>query len=255
MKVQYTLIAIALGAIFATSAFAQGDDADIYSNTYLNNDVDVSGSVEVRGNIRVNSESSAIVDQDQITQDNWSLGDGDHDADMTDNALNAAQGNVGVNVATGVGNAQANDTALSSVDGERVFASAMVFSNQASYFNYASSNQSDTYYSATLDGDALADAMGNIGVNVAAGVGNGQTNAMAASVNSSGTIATATADSEQDAWMNTLATDYDLDTFATLGSNALSNAQGNIGANVAAGVGNLQHNGLSIATASCGTCD
>lgn len=255
MKVQYTLIAIALGAIFATSAFAQGDDAAIYSNTYLNNDVDVSGSVEVRGNIRVNSESSAIVDQDQITQDNWSLGDGDHDADMTDNALNAAQGNVGVNVATGVGNAQANDTALSSVDGERVFASAMVFSNQASYFNYASSNQSDTYYSATLDGDALADAMGNIGVNVAAGVGNGQTNAMAASVNSSGTIATATADSEQDAWMNTLATDYDLDTFATLGSNALSNAQGNIGANVAAGVGNLQHNGLSIATASCGTCD
>lgn len=255
MKVQYTLIAIALGAIFATSAFAQGDDADIYSNTYFNNDVDVSGSVEVRGNIRVNSESSAIVDQDQITQDNWSLGDGDHDADMTDNALNAAQGNVGVNVAAGVGNAQANDTALSSVDGERVFASAMVFSNQASYFNYASSNQSDTYYFATLDGDALADAMGNIGVNVAAGVGNGQTNAMAASVNSSGTIATATADSEQDAWMNTLATDYDLDTFATLGGNALSNAQGNIGANVAAGVGNLQHNGLSIATASCGTCD
>lgn len=255
MKVQYTLIAIALGAIFATSAFAQGDDADIYSNTYLNNDIDVSGSVEVRGNIRVNSESSAIVDQDQITQDNWSLGDGDHDADMTDNALNAAQGNIGVNVAAGVGNAQANDTALSSVDGERVFASAMVFSNQASYFNYASSNQSDTYYSATLDGDALADAVGNIGVNVAAGVGNGQTNAMAASVNSSGTIATATADSEQDAWLNTLATDYDLDTFATLSGNALSNAQGNIGANVAAGVGNLQHNGLSIATASCGTCD
>lgn len=255
MKVQYTLIAIALGTMFATSAFAQGDDAEIFSNTYFNNDVDVSGSVEVRGTIRVNSESSAIVDQDQLIQDNWSLGDGDHDADLTDSALNAAQGNIGVNVAAGVGNAQANDTALSSVDGERVFASAMVFSSQASYFNYASSSDSETYYSATLDGDALADAKGNIGVNVAGGVGNGQTNAMAASVNSSGTIATATADSEQDAWLNTLATDYDLDTFATLGGNALSNAQGNIGANVAAGVGNLQHNGLSIATASCGTCD
>ncbi|RDZ26583.1 hypothetical protein [Lysobacter silvisoli] len=255
MKVQYSLIAIALGTLFATSAFAQGDDADIYSNTYISNDIDVSGSVKVKGKIRVASESAAVVDQDQVTEDNWSLGDGDHDADLTDNALNAAQGNIGANVAAGVGNAQANDTALSSVDGEKVFASAMVFSNQASYNNFATSSQQDTYYSANLDGDALADAKGNIGVNVAAGVGNGQTNAMAASVNSSGTIAKATADSEQDAWLNTLAADCDLDTFATLGGNALSNAQGNIGANVAAGVGNLQHNGLSIATASCGTCD
>ena len=44
------------------------------------------------------------------------------------------------------------------------------------------------------------------------------------------------------------------DLFAVLGGNALSDASGNIGVNVSAGVGNLQHNGLAIASASCGTC-
>ncbi|MEH6418249.1 hypothetical protein [Pseudomonas sp. CGJS7] len=254
MKAQLTLLALALGVAIAAPAYAEGDDAQIHSDTRIGNHIDVSGKVRVKGHIRVASESAATVDQDQLTDANASLGDGDHDARLGGNALSDAQGNIGANVAAGVGNAQANDTALSAVDGEKVFASAMTFNSQASSFNYAYSNQPDTYYEATLNGDALSNARGNIGVNVAAGVGNAQSNAMAASVNSSGTIAKAASDSEQDAWLNELAAACDLDTFATLGGNALSGAQGNIGANVAAGVGNLQHNGLSIATASCGSC-
>ena len=42
----------------------------------------------------------------------------------------------------------------------------------------------------------------------------------------------------------------DLDNTASLDGAALSAAIGNIGVNIAAGVGNAQHNGLSIAVAS-----
>ncbi|QQP94821.1 hypothetical protein [Lysobacter enzymogenes] len=252
MKAQLTLLALALAV--AAPAYAEGDDARIHSDTSISNRIHVGGRVAVKGKIRVASESAATVDQDQNTLANTSLGDGDHDAHMGGSAMSNAQGNMGANVAAGVGNAQSNDTALSAVDGEKVFASAMVFNDQKAGFNYAYSSQQDTYYSATLDGSALSNAKGNIGVNVGAGVGNAQSNGMAASVNSSGTIAKAASDSEQHSWLNELAAACDLDTFATLGGSALSGAQGNIGANVAAGVGNLQHNGLSIATASCGSC-
>ena len=92
------------------------------------------------------------------------------------------------------------------------------------------------------------------GLNVAAGVGNAQSNALAASVNGSGTIAKASADSEQLTFWNDLIAECDLDNTAFLNGSALSNAIGNIGVNIAAGIGNAQHNGLSIAVASCGTC-
>jgi hypothetical protein len=257
MKLHTTLLAIALASGIALPALAEGDDAVIDSSTYVANQIDVSGRVKVRGKIRVASESAATVDQDQTTLLNSSLGDGDHDAHLGGDALSDAQGNIGANVAAGVGNAQANDTALSAVDGEKVFASAMVFGSQASLGNYATTNTDNTYYDATLDGNALSNAKGNIGVNVAAGVGNAQGNGMAASVNSSGRLAIATADSEQLAISNLLDSDgrrLSLDLYASLDGNALSGAQGNIGVNVASGVGNLQHNGLSIATASCGAC-
>jgi hypothetical protein len=39
---------------------------------------------------------------------------------------------------------------------------------------------------------------------------------------------------------------------AMLGSNALANASGNIGVNIAGGAGNLQHNGLAIAALNSG---
>ena len=255
MKLHTTLLALAIGAVISVPALAEGDDARIDSTTQISNDVAVSGKVKVKGTIQVKSESAATVDQDQSTLGNYSGGDGDHDARMGDSALAGAQGNIGANVAAGVGNVQANNGALSAVDGKKVFASAMTFNSQQTEGNLAMHGRArDGYHAATLDGDALAGAKGNIGVNVAGGVGNAQSNGMAASVNSSGTIAKAASDSEQGSLLNVLEAGCDLDTFATLGGNALAGAQGNIGANVAAGVGNAQHNGLAIASASCGNC-
>ena len=187
MKVRTTLLAIALGSLFSTAAFAEGDDATIYSDGDMLNSIYVIGDIYAYGEIRVASESGALVDQDQLTEGNVSYGDGDN--------------------------------------------------------------------SASASGDALSAASGNIGANIAAGVGNAQSNGMAASVNSSGTIAKASADSEQFTIFNELLANCDLDNTASLSGAALSSAVGNIGVNIAAGVGNAQHNGLSIAVASCGTCD
>jgi hypothetical protein len=258
MKIYKTILASTMLSLLAVApAFAEGDDAEIYTLTEIYNLIDVSGYVEVSGDINVASESGATVDQDQTTLFNASSGDGDNDAHMTDSALQGAEGNIGVNVAAGVGNAQSNDAALSAIDAEDTLATAMVFNSQSTLANFATSSQPDTYYQATLDGDALKEAKGNIGVNIAAGVGNAQSNGLAASVNSSATLSKAVADSEQFAYFNELLADCDLDNFASFSGNALQGAQGNIGVNIAAGVGNAQHNGLAISAASsaASSCD
>ena len=274
MKLQLTVLALAL---VAAPAFA-GDDATTNTRTNISNDISVRGHVTVRGTIDVNAESAATIDQDQATTGNRSLGDGDATAGAHNNAGRDAQGNIGLNIAAGAGNAQSNDVAMSAVDGSRVFASAMSFNNQGTFGNTVDgAGARDVNLAASVDGNVLRDAKGNIGVNVAAGVGNAQSNSMAASVNNgggsssdesarnggghgdghdngqgrSGAIAKATADSQQLTLMNLLDPNCgDLDTSATLSGNALRGAQGNVGVNIAAGVGNAQHNGLSIAVAN-----
>ncbi len=259
MKPHHTLLALALGLALAGPALAQseGDDAELYNRTRLVNDLTVSGDPTVRGRISIASESKAVVDQDQTTEANGSLGDGDNSASASGDAMRGAQGNMGLNIAAGVGNVQSNDAALSSVDGDAVFAAAQVFNSQTTVANYgtdAGRADNQLFYDASLGDSVLSDAAGNIGVSVAAGAGNAQSNALAASTNSSGALAWATADSEQVSLLNQLAADVDLDNTASLSGSALSGAIGNIGVNIAAGVGNAQHNGLAIATASCGGC-
>ena len=111
MKLSHTLIAASLLAI-ATPAFAAGDDADIYSDWDMYNSIYVIGEVFVSGTIDVASESAAVVDQDQTTLANWSTGDGDNTASASEDALSGALGNIGANIAAGVGNAQHNGLSI-----------------------------------------------------------------------------------------------------------------------------------------------
>jgi hypothetical protein len=273
MKVQMTVLALALAACCGT-AFAQ-DDSETNTKTLITNRIHVAGDVDVDGKININSEAAANVDQDQSTIENQSIGDGDHTARMTDNALRNSRGNIGVNVGAGVGNAQSNDASITTLasagngggggdddkkghdDGGSkgsagALSHAMVFSTQGSFGNYATTHTYGTNYRAVLDGDALRDVQGNVGVNVAAGVGNAQSNGMAASV-ADAAIAKSSSDSEQLSFYNELQSACgDLDVVARFGDNALQAASGNIGVNVAAGVGNLQHNGLAMAAAGGG---
>ncbi|MFC3552331.1 hypothetical protein ACFOLC_15100 [Lysobacter cavernae] len=282
MKLHHSLLALALTSLFAAPALAQtvpdDDDAYLENWTIIHDHVDTEGLVFIYGEIPVSARSGAVVEQSQLTHGsgNYATGENFMNADLGEGALDGATGNIGVNVAAGVGNAQSNDAALSSIisvddadpghpeslaegDDPGVYASAMIFSDQKSDANYATLPNSIVYteWNASLGDDALAGATGNIGVNVAAGVGNAQSNALAASTNSAGTVAYATSDSAQEAYWNSIETEggtqHTLN--ATLGMGALAGATGNLGVNVAAGVGNLQHNSLAIASASsCVTC-
>ncbi|MCE4059045.1 hypothetical protein LXM60_02315 [Pandoraea sputorum] len=161
-------------------------------------------------------------------------------------ALGNANGNVGVNVAAGADNAQANNVAIASLNAQPVYASAQVFSNQSSA---GSASISQFMVTASVGDNALAGATGNVGVNVASGVGNVQGNSLAAAVSQgakgwyTGGAANSTVQTDQSAGMHAAG---DFVANASLGNNALAWASGNVGVNVAAGIGNVQSNNLAI---------
>jgi hypothetical protein len=251
------LTAIAVLALLATGAAqASGRDdgpgasgATIRNVTEISNDIHVQGHGLALGFMPFSAESSAVVDSTQTSNNNsMDLPSGTNRASVNGQALQGAQGAVGLNVTAGAGNVQSNDVALAAVDAGKVFASAQVFNNQADPGESLSiGNAANT---ATLGGSALNGAKGTIGVNIAAGAGELQENGMAASTNSSGNIAKATVYNKQAADNNSLRLNgCDPTNVASLSGTALMNAMGNIGVNIAAGAGNLQHNGLAIATA------
>ena len=241
-----------------------------YENVYsLNQDYDVSVDVEFEG------YSSASVSSMQLNGGNSVSNDVvDNSATVGGNALRGASGNIGVNVAAGDNNQQANDAALAASDADKVFSIASATSLQGGAFNSTTNVGVDN--SASLGGNALRGASGNIGVNIASGNSNLQQNSLAASVSTS-TTAEASAGGTQVAAANTtnnagvleigLAT---LDASATgffpelpiakvahnnsasLGGNAVRGATGNIGVNIASGSNNMQRNSLAL-SASMGS--
>lgn len=255
MKLHRTLLAIGLASVFAAApAFAAEDSDDAISDsvTSLWDIVDTTGELFVDGTADVSARSGATAEQTQMVGGSLSLGDIQLSATLGD-AMDSAAGNIGINLASGVGNAQANDVAMSALDdaamGDSVYASAMVFSDQTSQLSSAEATWFNNFDAAVTDG-ALANAQGNIGVNIAAGVANGQGNALAASANTAGAVAFANADSNQSATLNTLELGYlpSLALTATIDGGAMAGATGNVQVNVASGVGNLQHNAMAIST-------
>ncbi|PMS19473.1 hypothetical protein C0Z18_14275 [Trinickia dabaoshanensis] len=173
---------------------------------------------------------------------------GDLTATTGTGAGSGASGNIGMNVAEGVDNAQSNDASLASVDQGNVFGNAQIFSTQSSAGQATINN---FMLNASLGDGSLSGVSGNVGVNIAAGVANVQNNSLAASTTNlkDGAIPLAVAmvatdDNSQSA---NLGFQGSISGTAMIGSNALQNATGNIGVNIAGGAGNLQHNGLAIA--------
>lgn len=201
--------------------------------------------------------ASAGVDQTS-TGNTLNVQGGNNTANITDEAFSNAAGNMGVNVAAGSGNAQKNTMAMVSSLGN---AGASTTTNQTSSNNISNGpfesplgngvfNHEDD---ASIDGNAFGSASGNMGVNTAAGTGNMQSNALAlaTSCNSCQSdseptgMGVAHTDSNQLGSGNTVtnvATTYT----GTITDTAFQNATGNVGANVAAGAGNMQNNAASI---------
>ncbi len=161
-------------------------------------------------------------------------------------------GNLGINIAEGISNAQSNDVSLASVDIGNVFGNAQIFSTQSSSGTARINNFN---LNASIGDGSLSGVTGNVGVNVASGIGNVQNNSLAGAVtttkpgNALTTAMVATDDNSQTAGMTVTG---QFQGTAMLGSNALANASGNIGVNIAGGAGNLQHNGLAIAALNSG---
>jgi hypothetical protein len=163
------------------------------------------------------------------------------------NAATNVSGNIGVNIAEGVNNAQSNEAALASVDAGNVFGNAQVFNSQSSG---GKANINNFNVNASVGDGSLQYASGNVGVNVASGISNVQNNSMAASTstvsrNHANAAMVATDDSSQTAGVDFRGS---FEGTASLGAGALSHATGNIGVNIAGGAGNVQHNGLAIAS-------
>ena len=93
-------------------------------------------------------------------------------------------------------------------------------------------------------------AVGRIGADLAATLLGAPAFARALTADQQALIAKATDYNKQSADNNSLRLNgCDPTNVASLNGTALMNAMGNIGVNIAAGAGNLQHNGLAIATA------
>jgi len=197
-----------------------------FSSTVASTDVDVHGSITQH----INTQKAGTLN-----------------ATTGANAAQNVGGNIGVNIAEGVNNAQSNDAALASVDAGNVFGNAQIFNNQSSG-GMAKINNFNV--NASVGDNSLQYASGNVGVNVASGISNVQNNSMAASTstmsrNHDSVAMVATDDSSQTAGTSFYGS---FEGTAMLGSGALSHATGNIGVNIAGGAGNVQHNGLAIAS-------
>lgn len=165
---------------------------------------------------------------------------------------NGASGNIGINVAEGVDNAQSNDASLAAVDVGNVFGNAQIFNTQTSS---GTAQINNFMLNASVGENSLQNVSGNVGVNVTAGVGNVQNNSLAAStssLNPGSAAAVAMAATDQNSQSAAMSFNGTFQGTASLGAGALQNSMGNIGVNIAGGAGNLQHNGLAIAATNMG---
>ena len=103
---------------------------------------------------------------------------------------------------------------------------------------------SDGSTTATLGGSAASGASGVIGLNVASGAFNTQSNA--AFVSDATSLSNGTAAVSVSQKITGLSGNVVYGTAASINGSALSNAKGNIGVNVASGLGNMQSNILSV---------
>ena len=163
-------------------------------------------------------------------------------------AGSGSAGNIGMNVAEGVDNAQSNDASLASVDTGNVFGNAQIFSSQSSG---GTAKVNNFMLNASLGDNSLSNVSGNLGVNIAAGVANVQNNSLAASTTNlkdgSAPLAVAMIATDDNSQSAALSFQGSISGTAMIGAGALQNSTGNIGVNIAGGAGNLQHNGLAIA--------
>lgn len=177
-------------------------------------------------------------------------------ASLSKHVLQNASGNIGVNVASGVQNAQANNTSMALGWGTVLGgpATASIVGAQTSG-PYSIASETGARNGASVTNHVLQNATGNIGANVSAGVQNMQSNDLAYAFDRGGSTATALTQVSQVSIGAIVADQPSTNPYvpvtntATVSNHVLQNASGNVGLNVSAGAANMQRNTLSIADA------
>lgn len=222
------------------------------SSGYANSKSSSSDGYAAAFSVNANLATTDVTTRGSVTQHINTQAAGTLTATTGANAANGVSGNLGINIAEGISNAQSNDTSLASVDIGNVFGNAQIFNAQSSG---GTAHINNFNLNASIGDGSLSGVTGNVGVNVASGIGNVQNNSLAGAVtttkpaNALTTAMVATDDNSQTAGMTVTG---QFQGTAMLGANALANASGNIGVNIAGGAGNLQHNGLAIAALNSG---
>lgn len=167
---------------------------NIEENTTVTNrltlDVDIDADIKIKGSeslgwwkrgITVDGLASAEIKNNQILKLNKVINkENPNNASINKNALRDAKGNIGVNVVAGDNNAQDNLAAIATSERENSMADAMISKEQISLGNFTLNKGREN--NATLNEHALENAIGNIGVNLAAGNNNAQSNMLAGAV-------------------------------------------------------------------------
>ncbi|MCY1274719.1 hypothetical protein D9M68_205200 [compost metagenome] len=177
-KMVMTPLAIALAATMAATA------------------VHAEGEGQRRGSWFIETGAEASVSDSQEIKGNTVINEGTVNDASVDTAGDGASGNVGINVAAGTNNQQANAAALASADARFVFGVAYASTDVQQKLHHNVVKNYANPSTATLT-NALNGASGNVGANVAAGTYNQQKNDFAAAV-SAGRFSTASSDTDQD---------------------------------------------------------
>lgn len=216
MKSKFILtpIALAIAAFAASPAFANDDGINRDGTYYLDAKADV--SLEANSHVGLNTSNSSANLKKTV----------DNSMKVNTEGTIHVHGDLGIDSST----------------------MAVVNDSQVSYQNDVMNQESTN--SATVSGNVLKNAAGNIGVNVGAGDNNQQANAAAISAADASFVFGST-DAEvfayQHAEHNTTVNNGQTNIAGASGDVAM-NAAGNIGMNFAAGNSNQQKNDLAIAT-------
>jgi len=166
-----------------TSERESETEVEIEKEIETKKDVEYKGSVDIDGSISGDSLGLALINDEQQNNSNNSVNVGvTNRSSINGNSLRDSEGNVAANVASGDNNMQANSAALAAADGSFVFGHA-----DAEAFGYQDAEMNNTINygvrnSARVGGNALRGATGNVGVNVASGASNAQSNQLTAAV-------------------------------------------------------------------------
>lgn len=160
------------------AALATSDASWVFGGESADGDDD---SVKQQG---IHSDASVLVDQESSANQTANTG-AQNASGFSGNSFDGATGNIGANAAAGNGNQQKNNLAIASMTGRAVLTEASVSTLQSSHGNVTSNlpacDCTPSTNTASIAGNAFRGASGNVGVNVASGTGNQQSNSLAIS--------------------------------------------------------------------------